>query len=133
MEKFNGKEIETYGIKYTGSKLKIIPYILEVIASLPDVNFVLDGFAGTTRVSQALAQFGYDVAVNDISVWSKTFANCFLKAKKPDAFYQKYIDELNSLKGKNGWFTKTYSEDVLKKAPFQKFNLMKLDAIREKN
>lgn len=132
MEKFNGKEIETYGIKYTGSKLKIIPYILEVIASLPDVNFVLDGFAGTTRVSQALAQFGYDVAVNDISVWSKTFANCFLKAKKPDAFYQKYIDELNSLKGKNGWFTKTYSEDVLKKAPFQKFNLMKLDAIREK-
>lgn len=132
MEKFKDQQIQTYGIKYTGSKLKLLPYILQVISELPDVHFVLDGFAGTTRVSQALVQFGYDVAVNDISVWSKTFANCFLKANKPDSFYQKYIDELNSLKGKVGWFTKTYSNESLKKAPFQKKNLMKLDAIREK-
>ena len=130
MEKYSS--IKTYGIKYTGSKLKIIPYILELVSELKDVKSVLDGFAGTTRVSQAFAQCGYDVSVNDISVWSKTFANCFLKANKPDEFYQKMIDELNNLQGIEGWFTKTYSNEALKKAPFQKFNLMKLDAIRLK-
>ena len=132
MEKSNKKKIETYGIKYTGSKLKILPYILDIVKELKDVKTVLDGFAGTTRVSQALAASGYEVTVNDISIWSKTFANCFLVAKKPDEFYQKYIDELNSLAGKEGWFTKTYSAENLKKAPFQTKNLMKLDAIRER-
>lgn len=123
--------LQTTGIKYTGSKLKILPYIIDIIKDL-DVKTVLDGFAGTTRVSQAFANFGYEVTVNDISIWSKVFANCFLKATKPDSFYQSYIDELNSLEGKEGWFSKTYSSSNLKKSPFQKFNLMKLDAIREK-
>lgn len=131
MEKYSGK-VKTYGVKYTGSKLKILPYILDIVNKLDDVKTVLDGFAGTTRVSQALAFNGYEVTVNDISVWSKTFANCFLIANKPDNFYKKYIDELNSLKGKKGWFTKAYSNNNLKKAPFQTKNLMKLDAIREK-
>ena len=83
MEKSNNK-IKTYGIKYTGSKLKILPYILDIIGELKDVKTVLDGFAGTTRVSQALAAKGYEVTVNDVSIWSKTFANCFLRANKPD-------------------------------------------------
>ncbi len=130
MQKF--REIKTFGIKYVGSKLKIIPYILEVISELDDVKSVLDGFAGTTRVSQALAQCGYDIGVNDISIWSKTFANCFLKANKPNEFYLKYINELNSLDGFEGWFTKNYSTDIIGKAPFQNKNLMKLDAIRNK-
>ena len=128
----NDSRLITTGIKYTGSKLKILPYILNVVTELEDVKTVLDGFAGTTRVSQALANFGYEVTVNDISIWSKVFANCFLKASKPDSFYQNYINELNSLEGKEGWFTKTYSSNKLKKSPFQKYNLMKLDAIREK-
>ena len=122
----------TTGIKYTGSKLLIIPYIIDVISSLSDVKTVLDGFSGTTRVSQALINFGYDVSVNDISIYSKTFANCFFKANKPDSFYQTYLDELNSLEGKEGWFYKNYGEKKLSKSPFQKFNLLKLDAIREK-
>ncbi len=130
MKKSN--KTKTYGIKYIGSKLKIIPYILEIINELDDVHSVLDGFAGTTRVAQALVQKGYSVSVNDISIWSKVFANCFFKANKPNTYYQKFIDELNSLEGKEGWFTKNYSSDNLQKAPFQKFNLMKLDAIREK-
>src|SRR3990167_11140503 len=66
----------TEGIKYAGSKLKILPYIIEILSELKDVNKVLDGFTGTTRVAQALAQFGYDVTASDISVWSEVFANC---------------------------------------------------------
>ena len=35
---------KTYGIKYAGSKLKIIPYIVSLINELKDVQTVLDNF-----------------------------------------------------------------------------------------
>ena len=47
-------EIITQGIKYAGSKLAIVKHILSAISDL-QVDTVLDGFSGTTRVSQALA------------------------------------------------------------------------------
>ncbi|MDR3244205.1 MAG: DNA adenine methylase, partial [Elusimicrobiota bacterium] len=50
---------KTEGIKYTGSKLKIIPYIINILGEIKNIKTVLDGFSGTTRVSQALAQLGY--------------------------------------------------------------------------
>lgn len=126
-------DIATQGIKYAGSKLKLLPYILEAVDEL-GVKSVLDGFSGTTRVSQALAQKGYLVTCSDISVWSETFGKCYLMAKKDKGFYQKIIDELNVLDGKAGWFTENYSIDngKINKAPFQTKNLMKLDAIRER-
>lgn len=120
----------TEGIKYTGSKRKIIPYILEICSEL-DVYSALDAFAGTTRVSQAFAQSGYDTTCNDLSEWSKVFGNCYLLSNKSDDFYQLYIDELNSLQGYNGWFTEIYGNSEFKQ-PFQKHNLRKLDAIRNK-
>ena len=81
----------TEGIKYAGSKLKILPYILETVSSL-DVNDVLDGFAGTTRVSQALAKSGYNTTSNDISEWSEVFGTCYLKSTRRDKFYKEIID-----------------------------------------
>lgn len=68
---------ETEGIKYAGSKLKLLPYILDLIASVRP-RTVLDGFSGTTRVSQALAQLGYSVICNDVAVWSRFFGTCYL-------------------------------------------------------
>src|SRR5215207_9700194 len=59
----------TEGIKYAGSKLKLLPHILELAARV-EPKTVFDGFAGTTRVSQALAQCGYRVIANDIAAWS---------------------------------------------------------------
>ncbi|MDO9634519.1 MAG: DNA adenine methylase [Paludibacter sp.] len=126
----NGK-ITTQGIKYAGSKLKIIPYIVQIVSSLKGVKSVLDGFSGTTRVSQAFAQLGYDTTSNDLAVWSEVFATCYLKADKPVAYYQEIIDELNALKGVDGWFTENYGGDEAKsKKPFQRKNTQKLDAIR---
>ena len=84
---------QTEGIKYAGSKLKIIPFIIQLISELPSINSVLDGFTGTTRVAQAFAQLGYDTTANDIAVWSEVFANCYLKSSKPDNYYQEIIDE----------------------------------------
>jgi len=55
------KNIRTEGIKYAGSKVKIIPYIFQILSDLDEeiVN-VLDGFSGTTRVSQAFGKMGYN-------------------------------------------------------------------------
>ena len=122
----------TEGIKYVGSKLKILPYILNIGTKLDKVYTVLDGFSGSTRVSQAFAQLGYQVIANDVSVWSEVFAVCYLQSKKDDAFYQDILDHLNSLKGYDGWYTEKYgagSSDG--KRPFQAKNTRKLDAIRD--
>lgn len=129
----------TEGVKYAGSKLRLLPYILQLVRKVKP-HSVFDGFAGTTRVSQAFAQMGYKVVSNDIAVWSKTFGLCYLKNKKPKSYYQEIIDQLNALKGKDGWFTENYGGfpnggtssrlNGLKK-PWQVHNTRKLDAIRE--
>jgi adenine-specific DNA-methyltransferase len=125
-------KIQTQGIKYAGSKLKIIPYIGELITELGDVKTVLDGFSGSTRVAQAFAQMGYDTTANDISVWSEVFATCYLKSEKSDTFYKELIDHLNNQNGYNGWFTEHYGgEQAQLKRPFQAKNTRKLDAIRD--
>lgn len=130
---------ETEGIKYAGSKLRLLPYILH-LANKVKPRSVFDGFAGTTRVSQAFAKMGYKVASNDIAVWSKTFGLCYLKNKQSKNYYQEIIDHLNALPEKDGWFTENYGglpnggkssrSNGLKK-PWQVHNTRKLDAVRE--
>ena len=127
----------TEAVKYSGSKLKLLPHILSVIHSLP-VKRVFDGFSGTTRVSQALAKSGYQVIANDLAVWSKVFGECYLKGKKSHPLQEK-IDHLNSLKGYTGWFTEYYGGQANgglsldsngKKKIWQRHNTKKLDVIR---
>lgn len=129
----------TEGIKYAGSKLKLIPHILR-LAEKTRAKRVFDGFSGTTRVAQAFARTGKSVVANDTAVWSKIFGECYLINRKDEDYFQPLIDHLNSLPGKDGWFTKKYggspeaeystSTDGLKK-PFQIRNMQKLDAIRD--
>lgn len=122
----------TEGIKYAGSKLKLIPYILDVIGH-KGFRTVLDGFSGTTRVSQAFAQIGMSVTANDISEWSQVFATCYLRSNKDNAFYEKILRELNALPGVCGWFTENYGGGVADaKKPFQRHNTERLDAIRNR-
>ncbi len=127
----------TEGIKYSGSKLKLLPHILSLIKNLP-VKSVFDGFSGTTRVSQALAKCGYQVISNDVAIWSKVFAECYLKGNITTKL-QKKIDYLNNLNGRYGWFTKHYGGKVNgglavhsdgKKKIWQIHNTKKLDSIR---
>jgi adenine-specific DNA-methyltransferase len=130
---------ETEGVKYAGSKLKLLPCILQLVRKLKPKT-VLDGFAGTTRVSQALARSGYRVIANDVAAWSKTFGTCYLLNRHPESHYQPLLDHLNALPGKDGWFTEHYGGeanggsskggDHLKK-PWQKHNTRRLDAMRE--
>ncbi len=129
----------TEGVKYAGSKLKLLPYILQLAKKLP-VKTVLDGFSGTTRVSQTFAKAGYKVLCNDIAVWSEVLGTCYLlNDKKPQA-YDALIRQLNALPPVDGWFTEHYGglpnggsalqTNGLKK-PWQLHVTRKLDAIRE--
>ena len=129
----------TQSIKYIGSKLKLIPQVLELVKKV-DAKTILDGFSGTTRVSQALAKLGWTVICNDIAPWSKIFGTCYLLNTKPKEAYQPLIDHLNAVPPIDGWFTEHYGghandgcaiqEDGLKK-PWQFHNTRKLDAIRQ--
>ncbi|GAB4154902.1 MAG: hypothetical protein Fur0021_21850 [Candidatus Promineifilaceae bacterium] len=129
----------TEGIKYAGSKLKLLPAILN-LAQKTNAKTILDGFSGTTRVSQALAKRGYTVICNDIAVWSEVFGTCYLLCGKRRESYQELIDHLNSIPPRDGWFTEHYGgdpndgcsmqSDGLKK-PWQRHNTRKLDGIRE--
>ena len=131
--------METQGIKYTGSKREILPVLLELVKPL-NVKTVLDGFSGTTRVSQALKQAGYTVYANDIADWSKVFGECYLLNRKPASYYLPLINHLNNLPGKYGWFSENYGgepnggsaiQEDRRKRIWQLHNTKKLDAIRE--
>lgn len=132
---FGNKTIQTpktEGIKYAGSKLKILPFIFEMISEL-EIDNVLDGFSGSTRVSQAFAKAGYQTTSSDISVWSETLAKAYLLNTKSSNEYQSLINHLNSLTGYEGWFSEHYGGTIegKDKRPFQLKNTMKLDAIRD--
>ena len=128
----------TEGIKYAGSKLKLIPYILQ-LARKVDAGTIFDGFSGTTRVSQAFAKRGHTVICNDTAVWSEVFGTCYLLNRNTRAVYQPLIDHLNAVPATDGWFTEHYGgqpndgraiqADNLKK-PWQLHNTRKLDGIR---
>jgi adenine-specific DNA-methyltransferase len=130
---------KTQGIKYAGSKLKLLPQILNLVRKT-GAKTVLDGFSGSTRVSQALAQSGYTVTSNDIAIWSETLARCYLCNQKSPKEYQELIDHLNNVPSQDGWFTRHYGglpkdgsaiqTDGLKR-PWQIHNTRKLDGIRE--
>jgi len=141
---------QTEGIKYAGSKLKILPRIFDMIADL-ELENVLDGFSGSTRVSQAFAKTGWNTAASDISVWSETLGTAYLLNTEKPAKYQPILDHLNALQGYDGWFSEHYGGDHSEcemrnvelckqninlqrncfKRPFQRKNTMKLDAIRD--
>jgi len=131
--------MDTQGIKYTGSKREILPVLLRLIEPL-NVKTVLDGFSGTTRVSQALKQAGYTVYANDIADWSKVFGECYLLNRKPASYYLSLIDYLNNLSGIYGWFSENYGGEPNggsaiqkdgRKRIWQLHNTKKLDVIRE--
>ncbi len=131
--------MDTQGIKYTGSKREILPVLLELIKPL-NIRTVLDGFSGTTRVSQALKQAGYTVYANDIADWSKVFGRCYLLNRKSANYYFPIIEHLNNLPGKYGWFSENYGGEPNSGSAMQKdgrkkiwqlHNTKKLDAIRD--
>ena len=129
-------QVQTESIKYIGSKLKIIPYILEMAMRI-GARSVFDGFTGSTRVAQAFAQAGCDVVAADISMWSQALAACYLRKERGE-YIKEILAELNNAEPFDGWFTEKYGGEAQRpvvngyKNPWQKHNTRKLDAIRER-
>lgn len=120
-------------IKYMGSKRKIAPFILSMVAE-EKVKSVFDGFSGSTFVSQYLANAGFKIHSNDQAIWSKVLGDCFLNSKKDLNHYIKLIKKLNDVKPFTGWYSRNYGGDPKNtegKKPWQIKNTRKLDAIRE--
>lgn len=131
--------MKTEGVKYAGSKNKLIPFILDAVGPLK-IRTVLDAFSGTTRVAQAFKNSGITVIANDVAEWSRVFGECYLVNRKPKKDYAEKIEYLNSLPGKSGWFTEHYGGKTNgassvqtdgKKRIWQVHNTRKLDAIRK--
>jgi adenine-specific DNA-methyltransferase len=131
----------TEGIRYTGSKKALIPRIHAMIRGL-GVTDVLDGFSGSTRVSQFLKAAGYNVCANDLADYSRVLGVCYLMNNAVSLpSVEGKLAHLNGLPPVDGYFTEFYAGDddgsggVLsadgKKKPFLRKNMRKLDAIRD--
>lgn len=117
-------------IKYIGSKRVLLPWILETIASVPDVRSVADLFSGTSRVGHALKGAGYRVLANDHNAYAATLARCYVEADHESVARdaERLIRELSSLPGKAGYFTETF---CVQSRFFQPKNGARVDAIRD--
>lgn len=121
-------------IKYLGSKRRLLPLIqqtIDDIAAVSDVRSVLDVFSGTARVGQALKRSGLRVVANDHTAYAATLARCYVEADAEDVADDAaaIIAELNTLPGRAGWFTSTYSEQS---RFFQPKNAERIEAIRDR-
>lgn len=119
-------------IKYLGSKRTLLPQITSIVNALPSVTRICDLFTGTTRVAQALKRNGYFVAANDTATYSYQMAVAYVEADADHLDVERiraWLDELNRLPGKRGYYTKTFCEDS---RYFQPFNGERVDAIRDR-
>jgi len=125
-----GTNFSTQGVRYTGSKDKLLPVIFSIVKTL-NIKSICDGFSGSTRVAQCFARNKYHVIGNDISDMSYQFNTAFLLNKKSKKYYEPLINKLNECDSIEGWFTQNYSIETSKdKRPFFKKNMMKTDGIR---
>lgn len=133
-------KIETKGVRYLGSKNKIIPLIVDVVDSLNlKDRSIIDVFTGTTRVAQAFKSVGYEVTTSDLAWASEAYSNAFVCNDGNIAHMQKHIDTLNALTPKAGWLTKNYCDGSATKRDgstiaiqvWKQKNGKKADAIRD--
>jgi adenine-specific DNA-methyltransferase len=127
-------KIETQGVKYIGSKDKLLKYIVETTKQLNNVKSSIDVFTGTTRVAQAFKQLGHTVITSDLSWASECYSQTFI-GNENNKHLQEVINELNQTTPIDGWITKCYCDvksDGNIVRVWQKKNGMKADAIRDK-
>ena len=73
--------MQTYGVKYIGSKASLVEKITGNInrhLGTPSSLKVIDVFTGTTRVGQAFRSLGWEVQSSDLAWASEAYAHAFL-------------------------------------------------------
>ena len=120
-------------IKYIGSKRTLVPRILayaKAIRERTGARSFCDLFTGTTRVAQALKRAGFQVTANDLASYSEILAIAYIEAdadKHRGPLTAAKLGHLNSLPGRDGYFTETFCVDS---RYFQPGNGRRIDAIR---
>jgi len=118
---------------YIGSKAKWTSWLFERIgASDPPGQIFLDGCSGSGVVSRCAAQHGYSVIANDLMYFPATIVNGSIGLTPAQiAEAQAYIDRLNALPGKAGYFC-THFCDASKppRLYFTSSNARRIDHVR---
>jgi adenine-specific DNA-methyltransferase len=117
-------------IKYIGSKRTLLPGLVALLRSFPELESAADLFSGTSRVGHAFKRAGLRVVSNDHNAYAFTLAQCYVEAdrERVEAETRKLIAELSRLRGRPGYFTETF---CIGARFFQPHNGERIDAIRE--
>jgi len=127
--------VSTHGVKYMGSKKKLVSYIGNLVGELK-IKTAIDVFTGTTRVAQYLRQNDVETFTSDLSWASTKYANTYVH-NGDNKHLQRHIDVMNGLAPTNGWLTKNYTGDVDESEPkgngrcFKSKNTARADAARD--
>lgn len=121
-------------IKYIGSKRALLPWIVDVIEGirqLENVVTVVDLFSGSARVAHALKARGFHVTANDMNTYAFVLAQALVEADANQ--YERntvvrILQELEQVEPIAGWFTQAYCENA---RYFQAKNGARIEGIRE--
>lgn len=117
-------------IKYLGSKKRLLPGIVETVRRVPDARSAVDLFSGTARVAHALKAAGLRVAANDHNSYAHALAAGLVQADagRWGAEAARWIERLDALPPRAGWFTRAYAEEA---RFFRPENAARIEAMRE--
>jgi adenine-specific DNA-methyltransferase len=132
--------MNTYGVKYIGSKASLVDKILAFVAEhLPPgaPKTILDVFTGTTRVAQAFRSQGWAVTTSDLSWAAEAYAHAFVQRTAASGVrIPALLEELTTLEPRSGWITSTYCDVVAADGGIVKMwkpeNGRRADAIRDR-
>jgi adenine-specific DNA-methyltransferase len=117
-------------IKYIGSKRRLVPILGELLTRA-GATTALDLFTGTTRVAQEWKRRGAFVTAVDSARYAAVLADCYIgtdAAQVDLAGLGSAIAELQSLPGRDGYVTETFSRQA---RYFQEPNARRIDAVRD--
>ena len=117
-------------IKYIGSKRTLVPELVQLLRSFPELTSAADLFSGTSRVGHAFKRAGLRVVSNDHNAYAYTVARCYVEAdrERVERDATRLLHELARCNPSPGWFTETFCEGA---RFFQPHNGARIDAIRE--
>lgn len=110
--------VKTFGVKYIGSKNKILHHIINTVESFNDIGkTMIDVFTGTTRVGQALRANGWTVIASDLAWASHDYTELFIRTTREEVSALRALatelDEIgaNAIReSSGGWITRTYCD-----------------------
>lgn len=123
-------------MNYIGSKNKLSSWIVEVVentvqSSLSPLTFC-DLFAGTGIVGRTFKPLVNKVIANDVEFYSYVLLKNYIENNQDIASAEKYIEQLNNLKGIKGFIAEEYGENgKAERLFFSEENAKKIDACRQ--